>query len=273
MPLVVFSHGSGGDYRNYNWLIKILVSHGYVVAALNHPFNTAMDNTDEGVIKVWDRPNDLSKIIDALLKDSKWSQHINPGQISALGHSSGGYTAIALAGAIYDSSLMRTYCSSENRGPDCDLAKSNVFVDYSESSLSYKDDRIKVVIAMAPAVGPAITEQSLKAINIPVLILAAEDDEVLNISQHAERYASLISQSELKLVSGGGHFIFMECGIPTRIADFFITDLDLCGNQFDVDRDAIRAEIANQVVDFLNLHLSANPRDNLMQQGSSGGTY
>lgn len=54
-PLIVFSHGSGGLYRNYNWLIETLVENGFVVAALNHPFNNANDNTEQGVIRVWDR--------------------------------------------------------------------------------------------------------------------------------------------------------------------------------------------------------------------------
>jgi len=37
LPLVVFSHGAGGTSFAYTWLIEDLVSHGYVVAAIEHP--------------------------------------------------------------------------------------------------------------------------------------------------------------------------------------------------------------------------------------------
>jgi predicted dienelactone hydrolase len=52
-PLVILSHGSGGEYSNHTWLIDSLVENGFIVAALNHPLNTTRDNTDEGVISVW----------------------------------------------------------------------------------------------------------------------------------------------------------------------------------------------------------------------------
>jgi Platelet-activating factor acetylhydrolase, isoform II len=36
LPLVVFSHGNGSTSFTYTWLIEDLVSHGYVVAAIEH---------------------------------------------------------------------------------------------------------------------------------------------------------------------------------------------------------------------------------------------
>jgi predicted esterase len=36
LPLVVFSHGLGGTSFGYTWLIENLVSHGYIVAAIEH---------------------------------------------------------------------------------------------------------------------------------------------------------------------------------------------------------------------------------------------
>jgi pimeloyl-ACP methyl ester carboxylesterase len=37
LPLIVFSHGAGGTSFSYTWLIEDLVSHGYVIAAIEHP--------------------------------------------------------------------------------------------------------------------------------------------------------------------------------------------------------------------------------------------
>ena len=271
MPLAVFSHGSGGDYNNYSWLIKELTTNGYVVAALNHPFNNARNNTDEGVIRVWDRPNDISLLIDTLLADPELSAHIDPNRISAVGHSSGGYTTIALGGAIYNPDLMIAYCSGSERGPDCDLANDEVTIDYSTASLSYKDARVKSVVAMAPAVGPAIDKASLNLINIPVLIIATEDDEILDINKHAKRYAKHIPGSELQLLAGGGHFVYMECNIIIKIVNLFIDNLDLCGSKFSVNRESARKNAASIIIDFLDTNIGEIPHNKLSKRDALDG--
>ena len=123
-PLVVLSHGSGGHYNNFAWLIEVLNEHGYVVAAVNHPFNTVNDNTPEGVARAWDRPPDISLLIDEMLANPKWASVIDRNKIGAAGFSSGGYTVIALAGADYNIARMHSYCASSARGPECELSTS-----------------------------------------------------------------------------------------------------------------------------------------------------
>ena len=260
-PLVVFSHGSGGDYHSYDWVFEALVKNGYVVAAFNHPFDNAMNNTDKGVLRVWDRPQDVSLLVDALLADQRWSAHIDPNRISVVGHSSGGYTALSLGGALFKPDLMIEYCSGNTRGPDCDLANNDVSIDYSTASLSYKDDRVKSVVAMAPALGPGVEQRSLEAVNIPVLILATEDDELLKLEKHAKYYAKHLPNAELRLLVGGGHFIYMECNFITHIANLFIDNMDICGGQFDVNRNSVRQEAASLMVDFLNASAAPNPHN------------
>lgn len=259
-PLLVFSHGSGGDYRNYKWLIKYLVDNGYVVATLNHPHNNARDNTNEGVVRVWDRPRDLSLLIDAVLASPKWSVHVDPNRIGAVGHSSGGYAVLALAGAIYNPDQMKAYCDSSDHGPDCDLVDRKARVDYTGASQPYMDNRVRSVVALAPAVGPAIEKNSLESISIPVLILATEDDEVLEFDKHARYYAESIPGAGMTLLEGGGHFIYMECNIITKVANWFIENLDLCGRQFHVDRVEARTKIGSIVNSYLDENLNTKSR-------------
>lgn len=249
-PLVLFSHGSGGDYRNYSWLIEELVSAGFAVATLNHPSNTARDNSDEGVVRVWDRPRDISLLLDALEADPRWSKKVDFNRIGVAGHSSGGYTAIALGGARFDHQAMAAYCTGASRGPDCNLASAEVVVDFAGASDSYRDTRIRSILAMAPAVGPGIEATSLESFDVPVYIIATRDDELLGLDDHAAYYARHIPRSELSLLPEGGHFVFIECDIPTTVADWFIEELDLCGADSGADRDQIRREIAQQVVAF-----------------------
>lgn len=271
MPLVLFSHGSGGDYRSYKWIIEALVANGYAVAALNHPNDNALDNTNEGLIRAWDRPKDMSVLLDDLLTNSTWSEKIDLNRVGVAGHSSGGYAAIALGGAIYNPDGMKTYCGSAERGPDCNLASDPESVDYSGSSLSYKDTRINSVLAMAPAIGPAIEKGSLELISIPVLIMATRDDEVLGHKNHASYYAKHIPGSELLLLPEGGHFIFMECDIMTMVADWFIEEFELCGGQFNTDRERARLDMIPRIIEFFDSNIGAGPDIELGKRGAVNG--
>ena len=256
-PLVILSHGSGGEYSNHAWLIDSLVETGFIVAALNHPMNTTRNNTDEGVISVWHRPRDISVLLDYLLNDSNWVNVIDENRIGAAGFSSGGYTVLALAGAIYDPELMSAYCASQERGKDCELATDSSNVDFRDSSASYKDERIKSVFSIAPAVGSAITKESLAEIELPVFIIASKDDELVSPNYGAIRYAENIPRSDLVLLASGGHFIFLECNAITTVVDRLNKELDLCGTKFNVDRDEIRKMVSARAVSFFSDNLLA----------------
>ena len=248
--MVIVSHGSGGEFNDHQWLIDTLLDEGYIVSALNHPFNTTRDNTPEGIVSVWDRPADVSLVLTDILENADKGQQIDAMRIGAAGFSSGGYTAIALAGAIFEPKLMETYCAGADHGPDCALGESVAYADYTGATQSYRDARFRSVFAMAPAVGSGITVQSLNAIEVPVFITASRDDELVYPKFSAERYAEHIPNSTMSLIPSGGHFVFLECNAMTWIADQFITEFDLCGREFSVDQDKIRTTVGEQAVAF-----------------------
>ena len=39
-PLIMMSHGSGGDRYNMSWLAEVLTANGYIVCAMDHYGNT-----------------------------------------------------------------------------------------------------------------------------------------------------------------------------------------------------------------------------------------
>ncbi len=253
-PLVLISHGTGGHYSDHRWLSSALVANGYAVAGLNHPGDTRKDQSPEGLLRVWDRPLDISFLLTHILDSPKWSQFIDSRFISVIGFSAGGHTAISLAGGVYDPQLMSEYCQSEKRGPDCDLAE-NVAVDFSGARRSYKDSRLSAVLALAPALGPGMSDKGLSGIGVPVRIIAAEDDELLIPDQHARHYARAIPHAELIMIPKGGHFVFLKCGLAGQIADYFIEQFDLCGREIDVDRDHVQLGLAKLAIEFLDEQL------------------
>jgi predicted dienelactone hydrolase len=101
-PLVVFSHGFGGERRQSTFLYTHLASHGYVVASMDHVGNTTADMLsgegaagDADVIDrfIQSRPLDASFVIDAMLSGQS-GLNIDSERIGMAGHSFGGWTTL-----------------------------------------------------------------------------------------------------------------------------------------------------------------------------------
>jgi predicted dienelactone hydrolase len=257
--LVLLSHGDRGTNANQSWLGEALAGHGYIVASVEHWMNTRTQNTPEATVRVWERPQDLSFVLTQLLGDPTWQARIDPARVGAAGHSSGGYTALALAGARYDPRAMRTYCASPQAGFDCGLAKGIDFekFDFTGVLKPYRDERVRAVLALAPALGPGLTGDSLKAIAVPVLIAATEDDEILPFAQHAARVAREIPGALFERLPAGGHFVFIpECTVAGYVFTWFHR-YDVCGRKQDVDRGKVHERLAANALAFFDAKLAA----------------
>jgi predicted dienelactone hydrolase len=100
-PLIMLSHGTGGTVQSMAWFATALAAHGYIVAGVNHPGNTAMaPYTVQGFMLWWLRAKDISVALDDLLADDEFGPRIDLQRMGAAGFSLGGYTVIELAGGI-----------------------------------------------------------------------------------------------------------------------------------------------------------------------------
>ena len=104
--LILLSHGMGGSEIAHSVLAQALARNGYLVAALRHPGDNWQDRSlfEKGPERYFDeRPRQASRVIDAILADPAWKARIAADSqgplVGALGHSAGGYTVLALAGA------------------------------------------------------------------------------------------------------------------------------------------------------------------------------
>jgi fermentation-respiration switch protein FrsA (DUF1100 family) len=98
-PLVVFSHGNGGDPELYVPLVEPLVREGYVVALPRFPLTSL---SGEALADVVNQPADVSFVIDQLLAlsdrpDGWLAGRVDAERIAAAGHSLGAVTTLALA--------------------------------------------------------------------------------------------------------------------------------------------------------------------------------
>jgi predicted dienelactone hydrolase len=143
-PLLIYSHGGGGNRNVGAYLATRLASHGFVVIAPQHlGSDTAVLRGDERGLRALrgarkrlqkmiedpdnlrNRPLDVSFVIDrALAGDLPRGVKIEQTRIGALGHSFGAYTVMAGAGMLIDL-------------PE-------------DQDHSFRDPRIRCVIAMSP---------------------------------------------------------------------------------------------------------------------------
>src|SRR5690606_22605903 len=122
LPLIVLSHGTGGAALTLMWLGQHLAANGFVVAAVNHHGNTAIEerHTAQGFVLWWERAADLSAVIDHMLVDEALGPRIDAGRIGAAGFSLGGYTVLSLAGGITDLEAYEAFCSGPSRDFTCE---------------------------------------------------------------------------------------------------------------------------------------------------------
>ncbi|QPI63353.1 alpha/beta hydrolase family protein [Vreelandella venusta] len=177
-PLVVVSHGYRGNWRNQNWLATKLAQEGFIVASLDHPGTTSFDHSPLAAAQWWQRPHDLSRLLDWLLKESYLLPYIDTHNISAIGHSLGGWTVMLLAGAQFDRGQLTAACSTQENPRVCGLMPElglNI-PQADEPTGSLKDDRIKRVVSLDLGLAHSFSRQSLQSLTTPTLIMAAGVD-------------------------------------------------------------------------------------------------
>ncbi len=263
-PLVLLSHGSTSVNLSLAWLGAYLAEHGYIAAAVNHHGNTGAEGRllSQGFMAQWERAGDLSALLDKMLADAKFGSHIDPNRVFAAGHSAGGATVIMLAGGQFSGDEMGKFCNSTAADASCgsretidkaiaELDKLRTSDPAVQASLaraahSYRDERIRAVVAMAPAVGPGFTEATLRAVRTPVFIVTAKVDAVTPPPTNSLRFARFIPDARLLTVPGNAnHMTFgSECTDEGRRA------LETCRDGEGLDRAQVHELIAERVLKF-----------------------
>lgn len=263
--LILISHGTGGTEFNHHNLGTRLARDGYLVAAVRHAGDNWQDRSLVTSGRYFsERPRQLSRVLDALLASPEWGSRIPADRIGAVGHSAGGYSVLALAGAQAEPARAAQHCRTVQDDPGfCALAK-NPSVSPAGSPaaasqptpavgaaapdaerVSVADRRIRAVFVLAP-MAVVLTPESLAAIRMPVRVLVAEKDAVLNTRYHGAYVVAQLPDARAGTVAGAGHFAFMaQSTIPLPSAAG-----DAAANPPGFDRLAFLADLDEQVAAF-----------------------
>jgi predicted dienelactone hydrolase len=200
-PLVVFSHGDLGCGLQSVTFTEELARHGYVVAAPDHA-DAALCHTiaaakgvkpppqraQPAILKpeAWsdasrvDRRQDVEAVITTLLGDREFSAVIDPQRIGLAGHSLGGYTVVGLSGGWP----------------------------------SWRDDRVRAVLALSPYVMPFQVKGTLGEVRIPIMYQGGTLDVGITpfLTGSNGAFATAKSPAYLVILPAAGHFAWVNCG-------------------------------------------------------------
>ena len=234
-PVVLFSHGNAGFRFQSTFLMEHLASYGFVVIAMDHPTNTALDalsgpeefgnNIAANFIY---RPRDIANLLAftiSLNNQDDFAGILNTDKVAITGHSFGGYTALASAGGQLNFGQLAAICQQVENQPE--LYDSSCFmldvenVVAQANGLSNPPDEVwepivdidvDAVLLMAPWNGPIFDPTSLSNMLIPTMTLIGTGDT----TAPPQRDAYLIYQEMIRaprtLVALGlaGHYVFVD---------------------------------------------------------------
>ncbi|MDN5211598.1 hypothetical protein QQ020_06035 [Fulvivirgaceae bacterium BMA12] len=263
-PLLLVSHGTGGNRFSLTWFIEKMVKKGYILVSVDHYGNSTDFKLPREFVKWWERAIDIRYLLSEVLNDQEIGVNIDTSRIGGVGFSLGGYTNIALAGGYVDRSAGGNAANNEDQSalppefPDTDEAidfetDSLIVASYQKYKDQVKEDRMKAFFVMAPAIGFGFhSEKQTEEITAPVFIVAGKGDTNTPIKYNALKYHRLIKGSEIHLFDEKvNHYVFLN-----EATDFGKTVLSrLCVDHPEVDRKQIHEKTTELAINFFQKHL------------------
>ncbi len=182
-PLVVFSHGYGGIRFQSSFLTELLASHGFVVAAADHPGSTVVDEAlgtaDNLDVAASHRPADLEALAKGVEHDPATAATIDPAKVAVVGHSLGGTAALAVGGHVAGTGTALAHPSA--------------------------------VVALAPA-SEVLSDDALRADTVPTLLMVGTQDVLTPPDLSVKRPLALVPGRPLAsvLLDRATHYSFTD---------------------------------------------------------------
>ncbi|MFV1851146.1 MAG: alpha/beta hydrolase family protein [Thalassospira sp.] len=260
-PLVVLSHGSGGNMDAIGWLSSELAMRGAMVLAVNHPGTTSGDSSPRRTTELGVRAKDIHAALDQVLENPEFAPYIDTDQIAAAGFSLGGTTVLNLAGLRFDRDTYRDYCQTfGNSVQDCAfLAKGGVHMDQLPDGFEAggKDPRISKFIAIEAGMTFAVNDASIKDIDPDMLFIRLGKEhgwKAADISETGSGLRAKLGNPRYAVFAPANHLTFLgECvpGAAELLAK--MEDDPICSDPEGSDRAQIHRQIIDEISTFLSL--------------------
>ncbi|NMB87445.1 MAG: hypothetical protein GYA17_03730 [Chloroflexi bacterium] len=232
-PLVILSPGFAIGSSAYAWLAEHLASHGLVVISPDHA--ERLDPENELWRATVTRPQDVLTVLAFVDEQAgpggQLEGLVTSDRVAVIGHSYGGYTALAAGGAQLDTQAFADQCEAAYQAGEpnpflCDMLQPHWADMAALAGLdavptgrwpAWADSRIDAVVSIAgDAVmfGPA----GLAGVNVPVLAIGgtADDDSPYEWGT-SPAYQNTTGPRKVRIgLEGAGHMLFTGPCEPVR---------------------------------------------------------
>ena len=186
-PIVLFSHGLASRPEDFFKEAKHLASYGFVVAIPQHlgsdtqQIQNLLGGYSRQVFSVDEflhRPQDISYVIDELERRNQlqFKGKLDTENVGVAGHSFGGYTALALAGATIDFNNLEKECKESFSYLNTSLLLQCRALKLARKNYHFRDKRVKAIVAANPVNSSIFGRKELEKIDVPLLIGAGNYD-------------------------------------------------------------------------------------------------
>jgi len=271
--LVMMSHGSGGNPWVHSNLARALVQAGFVVAMPEHHADNARDPSNPGPDSWKLRPAEISRALDAVLRDPRFGPLVSPDRVGLYGMSAGGHTALSFAGGRWSPAQFTRHCEAHIaedfpacvglmtrlRGDAFDGVKQKaalavIGLRFDDPAWqTYEDPRVQAVLAAVPFAAD-FDPASLAQPRVPLGLVTAARDKWLAPRFHGGRIlqACLPRCEWVADVAEGGHGALLSPLPPAQVLG--ATEAHLLADAPGFDR-AQMAGVDQRIVAFFRSHL------------------
>ncbi|AFZ34656.1 protein of unknown function DUF1400 [Stanieria cyanosphaera PCC 7437] len=219
LPLIVISHGLGGDRTTFAYLATHLASYGFAVAVPEHPGSNAgqiqalfngFANRVTLPEELIDRPLDIKFLLDHL--ETNYEPQLQVRRVGIIGQSFGAYTALALAGARLNFASLNQACQDIDNSLNLSLLLQCIALELPNQRYNLRDERIVAAIAINPLTSAVFGQEGISEIKIPIMLIASSADPVTPaLSEQIEPFTWLTnSEKYLVLLQGATHFSTLQ---------------------------------------------------------------
>lgn len=253
-PLVLLSHGSGGNAERLGWIAARLASEGFIIAAVNHPGTTSGDSLPARTVMPWERAADLQAILDLLQQTPPADLRPDMARVGALGFSLGGGSALLLGGARLSKVQFIAYCERNAGKDDCGwLAEGGVDFSVIDAALyeqDNRDPRIRAVAAVDPALSHAMTADSLPRLGDTLIVNLGQAGAIPE-AMRADHLSSAIPGAAYLAIPGAAHFSFLpRCSAFGVFVIALAGEDNICSDRGLRDHSFVQQESGDAIAAF-----------------------
>ncbi|MEL6641496.1 MAG: hypothetical protein AAFP98_09325 [Pseudomonadota bacterium] len=260
-PIVLLSHGMGGNIRSFAWLGSALAKRWAIVVSVNHPNSTWGDFDLKAGMNHGTRTKDLSVALDVLNADPLFQEHLDTERVMAAGFSYGGWTALSLGGVTGNHAGYVAHCTEHgDASSHCsDLMSAEIQLGDADPDVwnaSYADARVTHVVAVDPGLTWGLNAADVAGLvpNVSLVGLGEYEHRLLATDFDASGFANLLPNATHMAIAPAFHFSALPLCKPMGAAILAEEGDDpVCTDPAGTDRAKVHQAIVRTIAAELGL--------------------